>query len=415
METELRPRLCFLTKGDRGYGFHLHGERNKGGQFIRKVEPGSPADHGGLRPGDRVVEVNGENVEDESHHQVVDLIREVPHRTRLLVVDRETDGFLRSRGLPCTEDLAMEMGNLSPRPSPGHTPSNSPLPRGISPLMSKVFHLSSLAASSPTDSAALGGAEASSETSSEASDAEVPVQLSPELPAEHLPRLCCLVKGDNDYGFYLHSYKTRSGQYVRLVEPGSAAEIADVRPGDRIMEVNDVDIQGLRHSEVVELIQAAGDEVRLLVVDPETDELYLNLGLMPTTSSQDKEVSLGVTETTPLTPTPTTETAAADQPVINITDTDSPAMQTSSDSWPNRSSASQSSVSSATHSEVSSSDMSIQVADEDERRVSDPFVDNGLRLSPTAAEAKQRAVGSRSRRRAPGMDWGKRREIFNNF
>lgn len=74
METELRPtlrpRLCFLTKGDRGYGFHLHGERNKGGQFIRKVEPGSPADHGGLRPGDRVVEVNGENVEDESHHQV---------------------------------------------------------------------------------------------------------------------------------------------------------------------------------------------------------------------------------------------------------------------------------------------------------------------------------------------------------
>lgn len=56
-----------------------------------------------------------------------------------------------------------------------------------------------------------------------------------------------------------------------------------------------------------------------------------------------------------------------------------------------------------------------QVADDDERRVSDPFVDNGLRLSPTAAEAKQKAVSSRSRRRAPGMDWGKRREIFNNF
>lgn len=70
MEAELRPRLCFLTKGTRGYGFHLHGERNRGGQFIRKVEPDSPADHGGLLPGDRVVEVNGENVEDECHHQV---------------------------------------------------------------------------------------------------------------------------------------------------------------------------------------------------------------------------------------------------------------------------------------------------------------------------------------------------------
>lgn len=70
MESELRPRLCFLTKGDRGYGFHLHGERNKGGQFIGKVVPGSSADMAGLRPGDRVVEVNGENVENETHHQV---------------------------------------------------------------------------------------------------------------------------------------------------------------------------------------------------------------------------------------------------------------------------------------------------------------------------------------------------------
>lgn len=70
MEDEPRPRLCFLTKGERGYGFHLHGERNKGGQFIRKVEPGSSADMAGLRVGDRVVEVNGENVEKETHYQV---------------------------------------------------------------------------------------------------------------------------------------------------------------------------------------------------------------------------------------------------------------------------------------------------------------------------------------------------------
>lgn len=105
--------------------------------------------------------------------QVVDRIRQVAHRTRLLVVDRETDAFLRSRGLPCTEDLAVEMGNLSPRPSPGPTPSNSPLPRGISPLLLKSFHMSSLATSSPTDPADLGGAEASSETSGTESDTEV--------------------------------------------------------------------------------------------------------------------------------------------------------------------------------------------------------------------------------------------------
>lgn len=70
MERGLQPRLCYLTKVDCGYGFHLHGERHRGAQFIRKIEPGSPADLAGLRSGDRVVEVNGQNVEKDSHHQV---------------------------------------------------------------------------------------------------------------------------------------------------------------------------------------------------------------------------------------------------------------------------------------------------------------------------------------------------------
>ncbi|KAK3530262.1 hypothetical protein QTP86_022408, partial [Hemibagrus guttatus] len=117
-ERNLRPRLCYLTKGERGYGFHLHGERGSGAQFIRRIEAGSPAELAGLRSGDRVVEVNGENVENDLHHQVVQKIMEVENRTRLLVVDRETDEFLLLHSLPCTEDLAVEMSCLSsPRAS----------------------------------------------------------------------------------------------------------------------------------------------------------------------------------------------------------------------------------------------------------------------------------------------------------
>lgn len=70
MTSERKPRLCLMTKADGGYGFHLHGEKGKSGQFIRKVEPGSPAEASGLRAGDRVVAVNGINVERETHHQV---------------------------------------------------------------------------------------------------------------------------------------------------------------------------------------------------------------------------------------------------------------------------------------------------------------------------------------------------------
>jgi hypothetical protein len=65
-----RPRLCRLVRGEQGYGFHLHGEKGRRGQFIRRVEPGSPAEAAALRAGDRLVEVNGVNVEGETHHQV---------------------------------------------------------------------------------------------------------------------------------------------------------------------------------------------------------------------------------------------------------------------------------------------------------------------------------------------------------
>lgn len=419
MESELRPRLCFLTKGERGYGFHLHGERNRGGQFIRKVELGSSADLGGLRPGDRVVEVNGENVENESHHQVVNRIREVPHRTRLLVVDRDTDDFLRSRGLACTEDLAIEMGTLSPRPSPGPTPSTSPLPRENSPLSPKPNHTQTFhppTADSPTQTTTQGKVKRSSVASSTATDPELQAQPSPEPPVELVPRLCHLLKGEHGYGFNLHSDKTKRGQFVRSVDPNSAAESADVRPGDRLVEVNGVNVEGLRHSEVVALIRAGGEEVRLLVVDQETDELFHRLGLTPT-ASHIKEVYVdeSATESSPPTPSPTTELPATDPPIINVTLTDSPITKTSPKSRTNGSSASQSSRSSTTQSEISSSDMSIQVPDEDDRRVSDPFMDSGLRLSPTAAEAKQKALASRNKKKAPPMDWNKRQEIFSNF
>ncbi|KAM9856809.1 Na(+)/H(+) exchange regulatory cofactor NHE-RF2 [Aulostomus maculatus] len=417
MESDLRPRLCFLTKGERGYGFHLHGERNKGGQFIRRVEPGSSAEMAGLRAGDRVVEVNGENVENESHHQVVDRIREVAHRTRLLVVDRDTDDYLRSCGLACTEDLAIEMGTLSPRPSPGPTPSASPIPREISLLSPQSNHTHSFAAAdSPTHT--ITQVKRSSVTSSTVTDTEV--EPSPEPTAELLPRLCHLMKGEHGYGFNLHSNKKKGGQFVRSVDQGSTAESSDVRAGDRLVEVNGVNIEGLRHSEVVALIRAAGEEVRLLLVDQETDELFLRLGITPTTDRvKEGHVDASATEDTPSTSSSSSSSTPSptitDTPIIHVTLTDSSITNTPPKARANGSSASQSSRSSTTQSEISSSDMSIQVPDDDDRRVSDPFMDGGLRLSPTAAEAKQKVISRRNKKRAPPMDWSKKQELFSNF
>lgn len=109
------PRLCCLEKGPNGYGFHLHGEKSKLGQYIRLVEPGSPAEKAGLLAGDRLVEVNGENVEKETHQQVVSRIRAALNAVRLLVVDSETDEQLKKLGVQIRgEMLRAQPGQAKP-------------------------------------------------------------------------------------------------------------------------------------------------------------------------------------------------------------------------------------------------------------------------------------------------------------
>lgn len=104
----MRPRLCSLEKGDNGYGFHLHGEKGKTGQFIRLVEPDSPAETSGLRAGDRLVFVNGAEVENESHQHVVSRIRVTVGRLELIVVDPDTDQLLKKHNVKCLKEFVSE-------------------------------------------------------------------------------------------------------------------------------------------------------------------------------------------------------------------------------------------------------------------------------------------------------------------
>ncbi|NXV74755.1 NHRF2 protein, partial [Atlantisia rogersi] len=257
---QLKPRLCRMLKGESGYGFHLHGEKGKSGQFIRKVEPGSPAEAAGLRAGDRVVEVNGLNVEQETHHQVVQRIKAVETETRLLVVDKETDEYLCSLRLTCTEEMVhsgiLLNSSISPTKSVGS--DNGEVWKPQLDLSGGILQRHSHSFSSHGSRKDLNGQK------------------------ELCPRLCHLKKGPNGYGFNLHSEKSRPGQFIRSVDPDSPASRAGLRPQDRLVEVNGINVEGLRHSEVVSHIKSRENEARLLVVDPETDDYFKKLGVTPT-------------------------------------------------------------------------------------------------------------------------------------
>ena len=66
------PRLCHIVQWPAfdGYGFNLHADRNRPGQYIGEVDVGSPADVAGLLEGDRIIEVNGVSILQENHKQV---------------------------------------------------------------------------------------------------------------------------------------------------------------------------------------------------------------------------------------------------------------------------------------------------------------------------------------------------------
>ncbi|XP_022096498.1 Na(+)/H(+) exchange regulatory cofactor NHE-RF1-like isoform X9 [Acanthaster planci] len=103
-----RPRLCRMVKGSGGYGFNLHSKQGQHGQYIRGIDPGSPAEKANLKKGDRVIEVNGVNIERETHAQVVARIRSGGDRTALLVVDPELDVHNKKYALTVDAKIADE-------------------------------------------------------------------------------------------------------------------------------------------------------------------------------------------------------------------------------------------------------------------------------------------------------------------
>ncbi|XP_050532774.1 Na(+)/H(+) exchange regulatory cofactor NHE-RF2 [Daktulosphaira vitifoliae] len=120
-DVEPTIRLCKLRTWPNsfdGYGFNLHAEKAKTvngangtsskvpGQYVGKVDSGSPAEAAGLREGDRIVEVDGHNIEGETHSQVVERIRKgsegLGKTTELLVLDKRADQYYRDKNMQVT-------------------------------------------------------------------------------------------------------------------------------------------------------------------------------------------------------------------------------------------------------------------------------------------------------------------------
>lgn len=93
------PRVVHIQKSETGFGFNVRGQVNEGGplksingqlyaplQHVSAVLEGGAAERAGVKKGDRILEVNGVNVEGATHKQVVDLIKSGNDKLSLTVI-----------------------------------------------------------------------------------------------------------------------------------------------------------------------------------------------------------------------------------------------------------------------------------------------------------------------------------------
>ncbi|XP_014327241.2 Na(+)/H(+) exchange regulatory cofactor NHE-RF1-like [Xiphophorus maculatus] len=414
----LRPRLCTLHKGDNGYGFHLHGEKGKTGQFIRLVEPDSPAESSGLCAGDRLVFVNGDEVESESHQQVVSRIRATAGPLELIVVDPETEQLLKKHNLKClkeyvSEGLPLPLEEEEEEEEEGEEVTVEEEKEAEEEEEVVVEEEDTEADGTENGDVKVAEVENEVEVAEQEQEPEeTPRELTPvpvvpdrngevhqqvekklsissekEERAELRPRLCVIQRGSNGYGFNLHSERARPGQYIRAVDDDSPAERAGLQPKDRIVEVNSVSVEGKTHSEVVGAIKAGGDVTRLLVVDPDTDAFFKRCRVTPTLEHL---------------------TGPLPEPVVNGEEKVNGRVPKERERERN----SKLSVSPSPSNASSNASLTTPSA----HTPPEGLVTNAIPgLNLTLQQVKELTHQKRSNKRAPPMDWTKKNELFSNL
>ncbi|KAM9347100.1 Na(+)/H(+) exchange regulatory cofactor NHE-RF3 [Symphorus nematophorus] len=324
-----KPKLCYMVKSSSGFGFSLRSVKKEQGLFMTEVIPGGVAHRVGVRAKDRLVEINGENIENCTHDEVVDKIKLAGSSLMFLLVDEETDKFYQNKRIKIGAWLATtkylphkpRLINITKgsdgygfllKEEPNQTghfikdiDRGSPAERAGLKDMDRIVAVDSkevdscsheqvvqrirqsgnncclLVVDQDTDQMYKQGkvspmlfCEEMNDSSSppsytEAINLPAPVRPStpvPERRVEELkPKLCKMEKASTGFGFHLNGIQGMCGQYISQVVKFGAADRAGLENDDIVVEVNGVNVEQSSHYEVVEMIQRSGSSLEMLV------------------------------------------------------------------------------------------------------------------------------------------------------
>ncbi|XP_072512613.1 membrane-associated guanylate kinase, WW and PDZ domain-containing protein 3a isoform X1 [Salminus brasiliensis] len=237
--------ITLQRKDNEGFGFVILTSKNKPPpgvipHKIGRIIEGSPTDRcGKLKVGDRISAVNGQSIVDLSHNDIVQLIKQAGNTVTLTV-------------LPEEEHSGPPSGTSSAKQSPA--------------AQHKAV-----------------GQQAASRDDRNGLEMEERKEGAAWVEYKSLPKSemgtmitsgpkqgCFLVeleRGPRGFGFSLRGGKEYNmGLFIlRLAEDGPALKDGRIHVGDQIVEINGEPTQGITHTRAIELIQAGGTKVLLLL------------------------------------------------------------------------------------------------------------------------------------------------------
>uniref|UniRef100_A0A8C3TKY4 PDZ domain containing 1 n=1 Tax=Catharus ustulatus TaxID=91951 RepID=A0A8C3TKY4_CATUS len=347
-----QPRLCYLVREETGYGFSLKSTEGQKGLFLVELLPQGAAAKAGVQNNDRLIEINGKNVENDTHEEVVEKVKKSENHVMFLLSNEETDSYFTSQRMALSKENAnLSLLPLKPRfieiqkgksgygfylrmeqNSGDHiikdVDSGSPAAMAglnnndilvavngervdgldhesvVEKIKQSEERTSLLVVDKETDSMyklvrkcklLLGTFSTCRKCLRDTCIPATPLTLVKELHMEqkvnHKPRICKMVKGPHGFGFSLNMIKNKPGLFITEVQSQGPAGRAGVENNDFLVEVNGVNVTNESYDKVVARIQSTGDRLTLLVCSKDAYRYFQGQNIPITASMADSDTS----------------------------------------------------------------------------------------------------------------------------